>query len=76
MWVQRQTPTKKYKVTFLAATTVGAVSYLTQGASALDYIAGAVPTALCTNTSYAVNGTCDVSLGFQPTLPGLRLGSL
>ncbi len=25
---------------------------------------------------YAANGTCDVSLGFQPTLPGLRLGSL
>ena len=70
------TPTKKYKVTFLAALTVGAVSDLTQGASALDYIdGGTTPNTKCTTTSYAVNASCDISLGFLPTLPGLRLGS-
>jgi sugar lactone lactonase YvrE len=70
------TPTKKYKVTFLAATTVGAISDTTQGNGALDYIdGGTVPTTKCTTGAYAANASCDVSLGFLPTLPGLRLGS-
>ena len=46
------TLTKKYKVTFLAATTVGAVSDLTQGATALDYIdGGATPGTKCTTST-------------------------
>jgi Pro-kumamolisin, activation domain/Bacterial Ig-like domain (group 3) len=67
-------PTQQFTVTFLAATTVGAISDLTLGTTNQDYLDGG--SSSCKAKSYAANATCVASLAYKPALPGTRLGSV
>ena len=67
-------PTQQFKVTFLAATTVGAIGDLTLGATNQDYVDGG--SSSCTAKSYAANATCVISLAYKPSVPGTKLGSV
>lgn len=64
---------QQFNVTFLAATTVGAINNLTVGGLNQDYLDGGSTT--CTPKYYAANATCTLSLSYKPSVPGTRLGS-
>ena len=69
--------TQTVTVTASAAGTVSKVEVLTRGASGLDFTAGggsASPS--CSAATLSVNGTCQVSVAFTPTYPGLRQGAV
>ncbi len=68
-----------YSVIFTAATTVGTVSALTQGVSStvgtalVDYVIGSGNA--CANTTYIAGARCVLSIAFEPTVSGTRLGA-
>ena len=64
---------QQFNVTFRAASTVGSISDLTVGSSNKDYLDDGSTT--CTAASYALSATCTLSMFYQPTVPGTRLGS-
>ncbi len=76
--IGNSTSAQNYTVIFNAATTVSAVKALTQGVPStvgtalVDYVVGSGNT--CANTTYNAGSKCVLSLTFQPTVSGTRLG--
>jgi DNA-binding beta-propeller fold protein YncE len=53
------------------------VEVLTMGAGGLDFAKfGASGSGACASKTYAVNQTCTVSVGFNPSAPGTRIGGV
>jgi sugar lactone lactonase YvrE len=61
--------------TFDAASTLGSVSVLTQGASGLDFL-DAGSGSCKANTAYSSGQTCTVSTQFMPRFAGTRIGAV
>jgi sugar lactone lactonase YvrE len=61
--------------TFTSSATLSAVTILTGGAPGLDYSDGGSSTC-AVGTSYTTGQTCNVTVAFTPSTPGLRSGAV
>ncbi len=68
-------PVQTFTYTFNSNAQLSAINILTMGVAGLDYQDGGSST--CTlGTPYTAGQSCTVSVGFTPSVPGLRAGSV